>query len=107
MRNAKPPLNRRLSDKVMAVMAMLQYGYHDLSLIAKATGMSVNEVRAIEIADDARIRRVAVEGIPPNRLYHIRHAIKCRLCGSRINLVPCVRCHHLPEFGAETKSESA
>lgn len=90
---SKRQAKRKLSNKSMAVLAMLQTGYEDLDLIARSVGISVDEVKAIENADDIRVRRILTEGLPENFLYRIRLAVKCTSCGSRINLVPCVLCH--------------
>jgi hypothetical protein len=83
---------RQLSNKAMAVVAMLQSGYDDLGLIADSLGMTINEVEAIESAEDQRVRRLLREGLPQGFLYRIHRAVKCRICGGKINLVPCVLC---------------
>ncbi len=86
--------SRKLSQKTLAVLAMIQSGFSDLSQIAEALGMPLANVKQINEAQDAEVRRAAVDGVPKDFLYRIRRALKCPSCGGKIFLVPCVVCHN-------------
>lgn len=82
----------KLSQKTLAVLAMIQNGFSDLTVIADAIGMPLAKVQTINEAQDAEIRRTAVQGVPKDFLYRIRRKLKCPSCGGKIFLVPCVGC---------------
>lgn len=85
----------KLTDKATAALAMMQTGFTDLSLIAKAVRLPLLKVMEIEQADDLNVRRIVANGIPDDFVYHIHGHVKCRTCGGRINKVPCIVCHQL------------
>ena len=82
----------RVSQQAMAVVALIQGGIRDETLIAQAVGIDVEEVRRIESANDLDVRKLAVAGLPKQFLFRLRKVVVCPRCGSRIFLVPCVSC---------------
>lgn len=82
----------KLSQKTLAVLAMIQNGFSDLAVIADAIGLPLTKVQSINEANDAEIRHTAVHGVPKDFLYRIRRKLKCPSCGGKIFLVPCVGC---------------
>ncbi len=83
---------RKLPNRSIAALAMLQSGYDDLNLIAEAIGISLEEVQAIDSVEDQRIRNLILEGLPEGFVFRVRKPVKCPNCGGRIDLVPCVLC---------------
>gem|GEM_PF-4050531 len=81
-----------ISKQAIAVLALMEGGIDDETVIAQAVGIDVDEVRRIESANDLEVRRVAVDGIPADFLFRLRRAVVCPRCGSRIFLVPCIFC---------------
>ena len=67
-------------------------GVTEPALIARAVGLSVEEVQAIESADDPGARWYAIRGFDDEFTHRLREQIKCPRCGCRIILVPCVNC---------------
>jgi hypothetical protein len=90
--NHFPTRRRQLPNRALAVIALLNRGYSDLKGIAYAVGVPLTEVKILEAADDERVRRVIREGLPEGFTYRLKRAIKCRTCGNRINLIPCILC---------------
>lgn len=86
---SEPP---RLAKKSKAVIALMRGGVTEADLIARAVGLPVEEVQAIETADDPRARWYASRGFDEEFSHHLREQIKCPRCGSRIKLVPCMIC---------------
>lgn len=82
----------RLAKKAKAAIALMRGGVTEPALIAKAVGLSVAEVQAIESADDPRARWYAARGFDDEFTHRLREQIKCPRCGCRIILVPCVIC---------------
>lgn len=98
-KGGKPAL---VSQKTMAVIALINGGIEDETTIAGAVGFDVDEVRRIESGNDLNVRKVAVAGLPNDFLFRLRKAVVCPRCGSRIFLVPCLSCRNA-RFRAEAK----
>jgi hypothetical protein len=75
-----------------AVIALMQTGVMDYATIARATGLSEEEIERIDAAQEDHIRQLAVQGTARDVYYHLRCKITCPRCGSIIYLVPCVAC---------------
>jgi hypothetical protein len=76
----------------MAAVELMLRGVSDLDCVASVVGLPIEEVRQLESANDPRVRRLIVEGLPPDFAFRLRSAIVCPGCGSRIYLVPCMTC---------------
>lgn len=79
---------QRTSRKVGAVLALLQTGVTQYATLAKATGLSVDDVQQVCADRDAH----ALEDSAAHVYYHLRCNITCPVCGGHIYLVPCVAC---------------
>ena len=76
----------------MAAVELMLRGVTDLQRVAAVVGLSVEEVRHLEAADDPRVRKLIGEGLPDEYVFRLRSAIACPGCGTRIYLVPCMAC---------------
>ncbi len=92
MQSSHQSASPRLAKKSKAAIALMRGGITDPALIARAVGLSVEEVQAIESADDPRARWYAIWGFDDEFTHRLQEQIKCPRCGCRINLVPCVNC---------------
>lgn len=82
----------RSPQKVGAVIALIQSGVTHYATIARATGLTEEDVRRIDDAKDQHIQDLALRGTGRDVYYHLRSKIACPRCGSIIYLVPCVAC---------------
>ena len=89
----KPELS--LPQKTAAVVAVMEMGVRDLSLIAEAVGLTLKEVRSIDLAEDEAVRRLSVCGIPAGEFFNLVRGIRCPRCGGTIFIAPCVACQIL------------
>jgi len=92
MQSPHQSVSPRLARKSKAAIALMRGGVTDPALIARAVGLPVEEVQAIESADDPRARWYAIRGFDDEFTHRLQEQIKCPRCGCRINLVPCVNC---------------
>ena len=81
-----------VSRKAAAALALMLGGMKDMSAIAGAVGLSVDEVDTINAADSPELRRLAVAGLPRDFYYRLLKQVVCPGCGARIFLVPCLAC---------------
>jgi hypothetical protein len=82
----------RSPQKISAVVALIQSGVTHYTAIARATGLTEEEVRRIDEAKDEHVRELALRGTGRDVYYHLRSKITCPRCGSIVYLVPCVAC---------------
>ncbi len=82
----------KLSPRAMAAIELMLWGVSDLDRVASVVGLPIDEVRLLEAADDPRVRRLIVEGLPLEFVFRLRSPIVCPGCGCRIYLVPCITC---------------
>ncbi len=101
MKINKPP-PAILSAAAMAAIELMLRGVSDLQRIASVVGLTIEEVRDLESADDPRVRKLVLEGLPLEFVFRLRSATVCPGCGSRIYLVPCMTCR----AGRGTSAES-
>jgi hypothetical protein len=80
------------AQKIGAVIALMQTGVANYALIARATGLTENEVARIDEAKQSHVRQLAVHGTGRDVYYQLRSKVTCPRCGSLICLVPCVAC---------------
>ena len=82
----------KLSHRAMAAIELMLRGVSDLDRVASVVGLPIDEVKQLEAADDTQVRRLIIEGLPPEFVFRLRSAIVCPGCGCRIYLVPCMIC---------------
>ena len=81
-----------ISRKTAATLAVMQLGITDYDAIATAAGITVDEVKEIDSAEDISVRWLAAGGIPHGIFFNLRKKIFCPACGTWITVVPCVAC---------------
>jgi hypothetical protein len=93
-RRWRHPLEPRIevSYRVAAAIAVMQMGITEYSVIAEAVGLSIEEVRQIDTAEDCRVRQLAVAGIPCGEYFKLDHRVRCPKCQALVDLAPCVTC---------------
>ena len=82
----------RVPRKVAAVIALIQTGIVNYSTIAQAVGLTVEEVKYIDQAEESKIRQLGIQGIPRHVYFHLKKKVRCPNCNSWITLAPCVAC---------------
>ena len=78
--------------KTAAVLALIQMGVTSYTEIARAVGLSVDEVARIDAAEDKAVRQLATGGFPKGTYVRLQRKTRCPKCNSLVNLVPCVAC---------------
>lgn len=99
----KRALKSQLPRRAPAVIALMEMGVRDFSAIADATGLTVDDVKEIESADDRKIRRIASQGTPPGTYLPLTKPVRCPTCNGMVTMAPCVACDRRWE---ETAPES-
>jgi len=78
--------------RAAAVIALMEMGVSDYSVIAAALNLTIEEVQRIDSAEDPSIRRLCVEKIPYGEYFKLDEEIRCPKCNATIRVVPCVAC---------------
>jgi hypothetical protein len=88
------PLNRhvRVPYRIAATTAVMEMGIPDYAVIAEAVGLTVEEVRRIDSAEDSSVRQLAVAGIPVGEFFKLVARVRCPRCGNDVGVAPCVGC---------------
>ncbi|OHB86365.1 MAG: hypothetical protein A2V98_17025 [Planctomycetes bacterium RBG_16_64_12] len=89
--------------RAAAVVALMEIGISDYSVIANALSLTVEEVRWIDSAEDGSIRRLSVETIPYGEYFKLDAEIRCPKCNAMIRVVPCVACCGPAKLGLESR----
>jgi hypothetical protein len=82
----------KLPLRVEAAVALMQMGISDYAQIASCVGMTEEQVQQIDLSDDKRIRRLALDGVSPEKRYRLVHPLRCPKCRGRITVAPCLVC---------------
>ena len=90
-----PPRCEPVPRRLATVIAVMEMGVSDYDLIARAVGVTVDEVKRIDKAEDGRIRSAASKGTPKGTFLPLNKAMRCPQCRQLITLVPCVACANL------------
>ena len=86
---------KNLPRRVEAALAMMQMGVSDYATIASTVGLEEADVIEIDHSDDQRIRRIAIQGVDPEKQFHLMRPIRCPKCRNRITVAPCLTCREL------------
>ena len=70
----------------------MEMGIADYSVIARAVGLTVEEVERINMAEDPSVRQLAVVGIPAGEFFRLDDRVRCPKCQARLSLAPCLAC---------------
>lgn len=84
-----------MTYQVVAAVALMEMGIHDYSAIAMAVGLTMKDVRRIDMAEDASVRRLAAAGIPAGECFKLINHVRCPRCHAKVALVPCVACRNI------------
>lgn len=82
----------QLPSRVAATIALMGMGLTDFTMIASLVGLTVEQVRSVDEADDPAIRKLAVVGIPSGGRFKLRGTVRCPKCHGNVSTVPCVTC---------------
>ena len=91
-KHRKTPLSPAVASRASVVIALMEMGLSDYDKIADAVGLTSADIRRIDMAEDAKIRRLATQGTPEGTYYTLRRPIRCPGCDGKVTLVPCVVC---------------
>jgi hypothetical protein len=86
------PRADRVPRRVAAVIAVMEMGITDYSKIARAVGISVQEVQRIDRADDPLVRKLAGRRRQTRQYFTLARAIRCPKCSAKVTIAPCVAC---------------
>ena len=86
------PHTKRIPLKTIAAVALMRSGLRDHAEIARAVGLTDQQVAQIDLADSPAVRQLALEGIPEEFSYRLRAVVRCPHCHCRINVAPCMTC---------------
>jgi len=91
------PLKRciEVPYRVAAAIAVMEMGISEYAVIAEAVGLTVEEVRTIDAAEDSSVRQLAVARIPLGEWFKLDKHLRCPKCHAELNLVPCIACSYL------------
>ena len=90
-----PPCSEPVPRRLATVIAVMEMGVSDYNAIARAVGLTVDEVKRIDKAEDGRIRSAASKGTPKGTFLPLNKSMRCPQCRQLITLVPCVACANL------------
>ena len=97
---------RALPVGVQAAVAVMQMGFSDYAEIAAAVGLTDEEVRRIDMAEDAKVRQLAIDGVPPGKQFRLVRPLRCPKCRQRITIAPCIVCDGQTHYADERSSDS-
>ena len=88
------------------VMALIQMGVRDYAAIAGATGLRVQEVRRIDMAEDRLVRQLGVAGIPHGVCFKLHEKVRCPKCNALVRVAPCIACNTMADAALVESTEA-
>jgi len=82
----------RVPYRVAAAIAVMEMGVSEYSVIARAAGLTVEEVERVDMAEDSSVRQLIVARIPVGESFRLDNYIRCPKCRAKVRLAPCVAC---------------
>lgn len=73
----------------------MEMGIREYSVIARAVGLTVEEIERIDMAIDRSVRRLALIGIPIDAAFKLEARVRCPRCQADVGLAPCIACRCL------------
>ncbi|OHB65973.1 MAG: hypothetical protein A2V70_18015 [Planctomycetes bacterium RBG_13_63_9] len=70
----------------------MEMGISEYSVIARAVGLTVEEVERVDRAEDSSVRQLAVARIPVGESFKLDNYVRCPKCQAEVGLAPCVAC---------------
>jgi len=84
-----------MPHRFAAAIAVMEMGISEYSLIATAVGLTVEEVKRVDMAKDLSIRQLAVVGIPAGESFELQNFVCCPKCQVAVGFAPCFACRTL------------
>jgi hypothetical protein len=78
--------------RVAAAIAVMEMGISDYSVIARAVGLTLEEVERVDMAEDPTVRQLAVAGIPAGEFFRLDSRLRCPKCQAKLSIAPCLAC---------------
>ena len=82
----------RVPYRVAAAIAVIEMGISEYSVIARAAGLTVEEVERVDMAEDSSVRQLIVARIPVGESLKLDNYVRCPKCHAKVRLAPCVAC---------------
>lgn len=88
------PLSRciRVPYRIAAAIAVMEMGVSDYAVIARAVGLTVEEVRRVDSLEDLSVRQLALARIPAGEFFKLDNRVGCPRCQAKVGFAPCVAC---------------
>jgi hypothetical protein len=88
------PLKRYIEVpyRIAAAIAVMEMGISEYSVIARAVGLTLEEVERVDMAEDSAVRQLAVTRIPVGQSFKLDNYVRCPKCQAEVGLAPCVAC---------------
>jgi len=78
--------------RIAAAIAVMEMGISEYSVIARAVGLTVEEIERVDMVEDSDVRQLALAGIPVGESFKLYGCVRCPKCQARVSLAPCVAC---------------
>ena len=88
------PLKRSIQVpyRIAAAIAVMEMGISEYSVIARAVGLTVEEVERVDMVEDSAVRQLALAGIPVGESFKLDNRVRCPKCQAEVGLAPCIAC---------------
>jgi len=88
------PLKRYIEVpyRIAAAIAVMEMGISEYSVIARAVGLTVEEVQRVDMVEDSAVRQLALARIPVGESFKLDNRVRCPRCQAKVGLAPCVAC---------------
>ena len=88
-------------------LAVMQMGLSDYAVIAAVTRLTVEDVKRIDMMEDASIRQLWREGLPDGEFFKLYETVRCPKCRATTIFAPCVSCTFDDSNGRRPKPQSS
>ncbi len=78
--------------RVAAAIAVMEMGVSEYSVIANAVGLTVEEIKRVDMVEDSAVRQLALARIPVGESFKLDNYVRCPKCEAKVGLAPCVAC---------------
>ena len=82
----------RVPYRIAAAIAVMEMGIREYSVIAKAVGLTVEEVERVDMVEDSAVRQLALAGIPVGESFKLDFRVRCPKCHAKVRIAPCIAC---------------
>ncbi len=93
-RRWRHPLKRHIEVpyRIAAAIAVMEMGVSEYAAIATAVGLTVEEVKRVDMVEDLPVRQLVVARIPVGESFKLDNRIRCPKCRAKVGIAPCVAC---------------